>query len=58
MVIGKMVHDALERRVRQIVQTRDAVQWMYQPQAHVSAAEHQDGLERLRTMVEHYGRRP
>jgi hypothetical protein len=56
MVIGKMVHDALEERVRQIVQTRDAVQWMYQPQAHVSAAEHADGLKRLWRMVEAHGK--
>lgn len=58
MVIGKMVHDALEERVRQIVRTQDALQCMYQPQAHVSAAEHEAGLNRLRTMVERYGRRP
>lgn len=56
MVIGKMVHDALEERVRQIVRTQDALQWMYQPQAHVSAAEHADGLKRLWRMVEAHGK--
>lgn len=52
MVSGKMAHDALEERVRQIVQPRDAVQWMYQPQARRQAAEHAAGIERLRRMVE------
>lgn len=57
MLIGKMVHDGLGDRVKAAVQ-RDTVDWMYQPQAHVSAAEHRYGLERLRTMVERYGRKP
>lgn len=57
MVIGKMVHDAVGERVKTAV-PGTAFDWMYQPNAHVSAAEHKDGLERLRAMVEHYGRKP
>lgn len=56
MVIGKMVHDALWDQVRPAVGIGLDVQWMYQPQARVSAGEHADGLRRLRKMVEAYGR--
>lgn len=57
MVIGRMVHDALGERVKGAVGSGVDVQWMYQPQARVSAAEHASGLTRLRRMVEAHGRR-
>lgn len=58
MVIGKMVHDALRKRVVEAVGRGFEVQWMYQRQAHVSAATHAEGLERLRKMVIDHGRNP
>jgi hypothetical protein len=55
MVIGKMVHNALGERVQAAVGPDVPVDWLYQPQAHVTAAEHSDGYARLREMVRRYG---
>jgi hypothetical protein len=55
MVIGKMVHSALGERVQAAVGPDVPVDWLYQPQAHVTAAEHADGYARLREMVRRHG---
>jgi hypothetical protein len=55
MVIGKMVHTALGERLEAAVGSGVPVDWMYQPQAHVSAAQHADGYARLREMARRVG---
>jgi hypothetical protein len=55
MVIGKMVHTALGERCEAAVGPDVPVDWMYQPQAHVSATEHADGYARLREMARRVG---
>lgn len=58
MVIGKMVHNVLGEHIETAVAAGVSVEWMYQPQARVSAEKHADGIRRLRDMVERYGRKP
>jgi hypothetical protein len=55
MVIGKMVHNTLDERLEAAVGPGVPVDWMYQPQAHVAAAQHADGYARLREMVPRVG---
>jgi hypothetical protein len=56
MVIGKMVHNLLEERLKLVVSRRSEIDWIYQPQAQVSAQVHAEGIRRLRAMVEAHGR--
>jgi hypothetical protein len=55
MVIGKMVHNTLDERLEAAVGPGVPVDWMYQPQAHVAAAQRADGYARLREMVRRVG---
>lgn len=51
MVIGKMVHNVLGEHIEKAIAPGVPVDWMYQPQARRSAAEHAAGIARLRRMV-------
>ena len=55
MVIGKTVHNALGEYVKAAMGPGVLVDWMYQPQAHVSAAQHAAGYARLREMMRRVG---
>lgn len=56
MVIGKMVHNLLDERLKLVVNRTTEIDWIYQPQAQVSAQVHAEGTRRLHVMVEAHSR--